>query len=92
MSNNIKKKFKNGEYNKISSQQELGFQLYNDLQQTHKEGHLRLRYNPQLTAYLSKPMSDDEKQQQREEDLNAARESNYAFKKTEILFGNKGFT
>jgi hypothetical protein len=91
MSNTIKKKFKNGDYNTISSRQEFGFKLYNDLQEIHKDGHLGFRYNPQLAAYLSKPMSDDEKRQQGEVDLNAARENNFAFKKAEILFGNIGY-
>ncbi|WP_165930214.1 S41 family peptidase [Flavobacterium ranwuense] len=91
MSKSIKQKLKNGDYNKIGSRQEVGFQLHNDLQQAHRDGHLGLRYNPQLAAYLSKPMSDDEKLQQRVQDLNAARESNFAFKKTELLFGNIGY-
>lgn len=91
MSNTIKKKFKDGDYNKISSRQEFGFELHKNLQEVHKDGHLGFRYNPQLAAYLCKPMSDDEKQQQREEDLKAARENNFAFKKTEILFGNIGY-
>jgi hypothetical protein len=36
-------------------------------------------------------MSDAEKRQQCEGDLNTVRESNFAFKKTEILFGNIGY-
>ncbi|MCW3084179.1 MAG: hypothetical protein JWP12_1545 [Bacteroidetes bacterium] len=91
MSNYLKSRYKSGAYNNINDRQQLAYQLYTDLQQAHKDEHMDIKYAPQFAQHLETPMSDSEKQQGRERGLSNARESNFAFTKTEILPGNIGY-
>lgn len=88
---NVKKNFQSGAYNKIESRNELASQLLKDIQQAYKDGHLDIRYYPELSEFLGTPMPDSVKQQELERGLNEAKENNFGFKKTEILQGNIGY-
>ena len=94
ISNNIKSEYKKGSYNKAKNKFELGQLLSNDMQQIFKDGHLSIRFDPQLTAQLETPwqaMTEAERQKQYEMDVKGAQEGNFAFKRTERLSGNIGY-
>lgn len=91
MLTSVKKNFKNGVYNKIENRSELASLLLKDIQQANKDGHLDIRYYPQLSEFLEAPMPDSIKQLERERGLSEAKENNFGFKKTEILQGNIGY-
>ncbi|MDF3028347.1 MAG: hypothetical protein K0S23_2654 [Fluviicola sp.] len=91
MVQNVKKNFKSGTYNTVQNKSELCLRIINDLQQVHKDPHLRMAYDPELAGFLETPMSDEAKQQNYEFDLKNHRESNFSFVKTEILSGNIGY-
>lgn len=91
MLTNVNKNFKSGVYNKIENRNELASQLLKDIQHAYKDGHFDVRYYPQLSEFLEMPMPDSVKQQERERGLNEAKESNFGFRKTEILQGNIGY-
>ena len=90
----IKSEFKKGSYNKVKNRFDLGILLTADLQQTFKDGHLSIRFDPQLAAQLETPwpaLSYAERQQQYERDLKGAQEGNFAFRRIERLSGNIGY-
>lgn len=94
MSNNIKSEYKKGRYNKAKNNFELGQLLSNDMQQVFKDGHLSIRFDPQLSAQLETPwqaMTEAERQKQYEMDVKRAQEGNFAFKRIERLSGNIGY-
>jgi hypothetical protein len=94
MSNNIKSEYKKGSYNKAKNNFELGQLLSNDMQRVFKDGHLSIRFDPQLTAQLEKPwqaMTEAERQKQYEIDVKVAQEGNFAFRRIERLSGNIGY-
>ncbi len=91
MLTNVKKNYKSGAYNKIENRNELASQLFNDIQQAYKDGHFFIRYNPQLSEFITAPKPDSIQKDEREMGVNEARESNFGFRKTEILQGNIGY-
>jgi hypothetical protein len=94
ISNYIKSEFKKGSYNKAKNKFELGQLLSNNMQQIFKDGHLSIRFDPQLTAQLETPwkaMTEAERQKQYEMDVKGVQEGNFAFKRTERLSGNIGY-
>lgn len=91
MLTNVKKNYKSGAYNKVENRAELASQLFKDIQQSYKDGHFFIRYNPERSEFLQAPMPDSIQQQERERGKNEAKESNFGFRKTEILQGNIGY-
>jgi retinol-binding protein 3 len=91
MLTNVKKNFNNGFYKKIENRNQLASQLLKDIQQTYKDRHLEIRFHPQLAEFLEAHMPDSVKQQERERGLKEAKESNFGFRKSEILQGNIGY-
>ena len=92
--NYINSEFKKGSYNKAKNNFELGQLLSNNMQQVFKDGHLSIRFDPQLTAQFETPwkaMTEAERQKQYEMDVKGAQEGNFAFKRTERLSGNIGY-
>jgi retinol-binding protein 3 len=72
ISNYIKSEFKKGSYNKAKNKFELGQLLSNNMQQIFKDGHLSIRFDPQLTAQLETPwkaMTEAVRQKQYEMDV-----------------------
>ncbi len=91
MANTIKNNYKKGVYDNAKNRSELALQLYNDIQQTHKDGHFNINYNPIAAKHIETPLSDAQQKEEYQQDLKRAREDNFAFKKTEILPGNIGY-
>ncbi|MCD6065314.1 MAG: hypothetical protein K0S33_140 [Bacteroidetes bacterium] len=91
MISSIKKEYKKGSYNAAKDKQELSWLLQNDLLKAHKDGHLGVRFEPEMAMQISTPMTDEERQKQYDIDIKAARAGNFAFRKTEVLPGQIGY-
>lgn len=91
----LRKKFRSGAYDKIASPRELASALTNDLRSAGKDLHLYVTYDPELErTVLALPHTPSFELQ--EPPPNAARlaelrQSNYNFRKLEILRGNVGY-
>ncbi len=91
MASGLKKKLSTGAYKQVKDVRELDMLLNRHLQELHKDGHLGLRYDPFMAKRLETPATESQQRHEQEEQLNMARESNFAFTKTEILTGNIGY-
>jgi hypothetical protein len=91
MLTNVKKNYTSGIYNKIESRSELAEKLVEDIQQVCPDRHLTIRYYPELAEFLETPLPEPIKQLEIEKLLNEERETNFGFKKTELLQGNVGY-
>ncbi|MCP4218297.1 MAG: S41 family peptidase, partial [bacterium] len=93
MATHIRKKFKLGAYNKISSPKLLAEVLTKDLQSICQDLHLVVFHNPKrataLLKYSEKTEADLEELRKRE--MEHARERKFGFEKLELLPGNIGY-
>jgi hypothetical protein len=90
MADHIKDQRKKGAYNKINDPKKLAEKLSADIQSVHRDGHLRINYDPEFTSRLSKApqqsgMTDVS------EAIKRAKSENFSFRKVEILDGNIGY-
>lgn len=92
MISGVRRSFRSGAYNSVKSKGALAHQMEVDLQQTYKDRHLEIAYNPQLAGSLEIEIPDTAGNRLAyERDLGAARDANFAYKKAEILQGNIGY-
>lgn len=89
--NFLKKNLRNGFYDKLDNKVELANQLSKDIQQAHKDWHIRFGYSPKLAKDLESPPSDSIQKIEYERDLKLMADKNFMFVKTEILSGNIGY-
>jgi hypothetical protein len=90
MSDYIKSQLKKGIYKNIKDPQQLADKIASDLQFVHKDGHLRMHYDPEFSAKMT-----EQSKQAGPPDETAAikrtKEENFSFRKVEILDGNIGY-
>lgn len=87
MSNSIKKKYKQGLYNKITDPNILADLLTKDVLSVHNDEHFFIEYNPKLAEQLTLPKDSVYWAEQ----LKIDRAKNHGFKKIEVLNGNVGY-
>ncbi|MBC7693967.1 MAG: S41 family peptidase [Burkholderiales bacterium] len=87
MSNYIKKRYKEGYYDKITDPNMLADVLNKDILSIHNDEHFYIEYNPKLAKELSVPPDSIYLAEQ----LKTNKAKNYGFKKIEILNGNIGY-
>lgn len=80
-------KLSKNEYERIATVEELCEELTNDLRETSKDKHLKLKYS-QLEKSLDQKINESE---QKEEYLLSSKVDNYGFYKVERLAGNIGY-
>ena len=88
----LEKEFKKGSYSGIKDPAQLAGKLDADLQTSHRDGHLRIMYDPRLTQQLL-DTTDMEKKRRLNDSMSLAdmRHNNFYFSKAEILDGNIGY-
>lgn len=86
----LKQQLKRGAYSKITDKTELARKLHDDIQSVHRDGHLRVSYDPGFANELLKPPSAGPRMADSSVVLNARRE-NFGFTRAEILNGNIGY-
>lgn len=85
---------KTGKYNAITNPSDLARQLTSDLQETSKDKHLMVVYNPAVIARENALTDQDRKNEEAEwakELANNLKRDNYGFKELKILEGNIGY-
>jgi hypothetical protein len=91
----LRAKLQSGAYNKIENPQELSLALTQDLRTAGKDLHLLVAYDPVLErALIAAPATPSVELQElppSEERLARLRQSNYNFRKLEIMSGNVGY-
>ena len=80
MSNYVKKRYKDGAYNKITDLSILADVLNKDILSIHNDEHFYIEYNPKLAKQFSAPLDSAYTNEQ----LKINRSKNYGFKKIEI--------
>lgn len=89
MSAYLKKRYKDGAYNKIKDPHTLAGILTADILSVHRDEHFHVEYNPALANELLGNIDDVPKMVA--EKLKQEQEKNFGFKKVEILNGNIGY-
>ena len=91
----LRTKLQSGAYDKIESAQQLSVALTDDLRTAGKDLHLLVAYDPALERVLiatpATPSVDLQELPPTAEQLVRARQSNYGFRKLEIMSGNVGY-
>lgn len=87
----LKANYKKGVYNNANTSQELTMFLNTDIQATHKDKHLAVRYNPQMEKHLMTSTPDSIIKMEEEMMLQDDRARNFDFIKVEKLPGNIGY-
>ena len=91
----MRTKLQSGAYEKIESANELASALTKDLRTASKDLHLLVTYNPALERALrstpSTPSVELQELPPTPEQLTRQRQSNYGFRKLEIMSGNVGY-
>ncbi|MBV9211916.1 MAG: hypothetical protein JOZ52_14840 [Acidobacteria bacterium] len=91
----LRTKLQSGAYDKIEDTLQLSLALTQDLRAVSKDLHLLVTYNPDLERRLlaapSTPSYDLQELPPTAEQLAAQRQSNYDFRKVEIMRGNVGY-
>lgn len=90
MADHIKGQWKKGIYNKIKDPKTLAEKLSSDIQSVHRDGHLRIHYDPEFTSRLSKTPQQTEMTDVSDA-IKKAKAENFSFRKLEILDGNIGY-
>lgn len=90
MGDHLKRLSKKGEYKNINDPELLAERISRDIQAVHRDGHLRIHYDPEFSARIQKA-PQLELPQDRQEEVNRAKAENFSFKKLEILNGNIGY-
>lgn len=89
MSAVLKKRLKEGCYNRINDPHTLAGMLTEDVATVYRDEHFHVEYNPGMINELNGNIDDVPKMV--EEKLNKERSKNFGFKKAEILNGNIGY-
>jgi hypothetical protein len=91
----LRTKFQSGAYEKIEGANELASALTSDLRTVSKDLHLLVAYNPALERALRRapplPSAELPELPPTPEQLTRQRQSNYDFRKLEIMSGNVGY-
>lgn len=90
MGDHLKDQLKKGTYKNISDPKLLAERISSDIQSVHRDGHLRIHYDPEFSVRIQKT-PQLELPPDRQEEVNKAKAENFSFKKLEILNGNIGY-
>ena len=90
MGNYLKSQLKKGVYKNISDPKLLADKIGADLQSVHKDGHLRVHYDPEFSAQAAAQQKNSAPPDLTEA-IKRAKEENFSFRKVEILDGNIGY-
>ena len=90
MGNYLKSQLKKGAYKNISDPKLLADRIGGDLQNAHKDGHLRIHYDPEFAARAAAQQKNSGPPDFTEA-IKQAKEENFLFRKVEILDGNIGY-
>ena len=95
IASHLRTKLQSGAYEKIETANELALALTNDLRSASKDLHLLVTYNPTLERALKSaptlPTAELPELPPTPEQLSRNRQSNYDFRKLEIMNGNVGY-
>jgi hypothetical protein len=91
MSELVKSKLRNHEYDTITNAVVFAQILTADLQSVSNDKHLHVNYNPEFAAKLKEMEKNQEDLNEDEEFIEKMKYENYAFKKVERLEGNIGY-
>lgn len=89
----LTKKLKNGAYDRAANAREFANALWADLQESSKDNHFYIEYNPERARLVKaqKSQSKDEVEKADRKMAGKDRLTNFGFKKLEILKGNVGY-
>lgn len=90
MSDYLKSQLKKGAYKKDHDPEVLADKISNDIQSVHRDGHLRMSYNPAFAERL-RAAPNQSGMVDISEEINKAKADNFLFRKVEILDGNIGY-
>ncbi len=91
MGDHLKSQFKKGAYNKdVTDPKLLAEKISADIQSVHRDGHLRVNYDPAFAERLRKAPSESG-MVDKDREVSKAKSENFSFKKLEILDGNIGY-
>lgn len=91
MSEYIKAKLANNEYNDITDGMQFSQVLTQDLQSISKDKHLRVRFNPGFAKELKEMEKNSENPENDKKFIENMKFENFSFKKVERLDGNIGY-
>ena len=87
----LKAQYKAGVYNNITSPQKLADKLYTDIKTVHVDPHMGIAYSPDFDKQRIQDKNAAQKVKDDSIRLNQLKETNFNFKKVEILPGNIGY-
>ncbi len=90
MASYLKAQLKKGVYKNIADPKLLADKIGSDLQTAHKDGHLRIHYDPEFSARAATQQKNSGPPDLAGAIRNA-KEENFSFRKVEILDGNIGY-
>ena len=82
---------KDGKYHDVTDPDEFASALTLDMRVIAKDGHLGVRYEPEMIAMIKKAEADEKDQSLKEYMLREMKNINYGFKEVRILPGNVGY-
>lgn len=93
MAENVKGKLAEGKYDDIKDVNDFAIALTRDLREVSKDKHIRVFFSPETVRRIraSQSVSAEERERQRKANIERQRQSNFGFKKLEILSGNIGY-
>jgi C-terminal processing protease CtpA/Prc len=91
MSDFLKSKLNNNEYDSITDGAVFGQVLTRDLQSVSSDKHLRVNFNPEYSARLKEMEEKNVNPEEEKEFVENMKYENFAFKKVERLDGNIGY-
>lgn len=91
MSSHITEKLKGGNYDSITSHQEFGSRVANDLREVSKDLHIRVVFGPEFVERLRREKENQNDPELIKLRLKELRKTNFGFKEVKILSGNIGY-
>jgi hypothetical protein len=90
MATYLKSQLKKGVYKSIADPELLADKIGGDLQAAHKDGHLRIHYDPEFTERAAAQQKNSGPPDLADA-IRRTKEENFSFRKVEILDGNIGY-
>ena len=87
MNDHVQENYKKGAYTSITNVNSFANQLTSDLQSISKDKHIKVSFNPGMTAQMKKAQSSG---QPSSPNLDGMRMNNFGFKELKLLPGNIG--
>ena len=88
MNDHVQENYKKGAYTSITNVNSFANQLTSDLQSISKDKHIKVGFNPGMTAQMKKAQSSG---QPSSPNLDGMRMNNFGFKELKLLPGNIGY-